>query len=211
MPPKLLILASGTRKGGGSGFENLVHATREGVLRADIVGVVSNHEHGGVRERADRLGIRFGYLSAKFHPTAAYRAIFDAFQPDFVALSGWMFKVSGHDPRTTFNIHPGPLPESGGPGMYGDHVHQKMRTMREQGELTHSAVTMHFVDSEYDRGPPFFREPVEIKPDDTVESLRARVNSQEHFWQPRITNMVLQREIYWDGVNPETLVGAVLN
>ena len=61
--PKLLIFASGTENGGGSGFENLVLATRTqhrgstSVLEADIVAVVSNYENGGVREHADRLGM----------------------------------------------------------------------------------------------------------------------------------------------------------
>lgn len=47
--PKLIIFASGTEDGGGSGFENLVTSKD---LDADVVTVVSNHEHGGVRVRA---------------------------------------------------------------------------------------------------------------------------------------------------------------
>src|SRR3989344_4027077 len=85
--PKLIVFASGTKDGsssttplgfsktdyrqenlggGGSGFENLVNATKTGELDADIVGVVSNHEHGGVRERADRLGIPFTYFPGPY-------------------------------------------------------------------------------------------------------------------------------------------------
>ena len=62
MRPKLLIFASGTKDGGGAGFENLVNAARAGTLDAEIVAVVSNHEHGGVRERAERLGIPFNHF-----------------------------------------------------------------------------------------------------------------------------------------------------
>ena len=64
--PKLFIFASGTATGGGSGFEKLVTASRNGVLDADIVGVVSNHEHGGVRERAERLGVPFFYFPGPY-------------------------------------------------------------------------------------------------------------------------------------------------
>jgi folate-dependent phosphoribosylglycinamide formyltransferase PurN len=60
--PRLLIFASGTDTDGGSGFENLVAASRDGRLTADIVGVVSNHEHGGVSKRAKRLGIPFFFF-----------------------------------------------------------------------------------------------------------------------------------------------------
>ena len=56
---KIIIFASGTKDGGGSGFENLVNAAGNGILNAEILAVVSNHENGGVRERADRLGIKF--------------------------------------------------------------------------------------------------------------------------------------------------------
>jgi phosphoribosylglycinamide formyltransferase-1 len=205
MGPKLLIFASGTAHGGGSGFENLVQATRTGTLGADIVGVISNHEHGGVRERANRLRIPFGYLSTVFKPPSAYRALVDHFKPDFIALSGWMLRVEGLDPRTTFNIHPGPLPHFGGKGMYGDRVHAAVLESFRQGQITHSAVTMHFVDGEYDTGPVFFEQPVPIEADDTVETLRSRVNKTEHAWQPRITQLVLSGTIYWDGKNPASL------
>lgn len=59
MKPKLLILASGTATGGGSGFTNLLKSARDGTLNADIVGVVSNHENGGVRLKAHQDGVRF--------------------------------------------------------------------------------------------------------------------------------------------------------
>lgn len=46
---KIIVFASGTKDGGGSGFENLVNATKKGILNAEIIAVVSNHENGGVR------------------------------------------------------------------------------------------------------------------------------------------------------------------
>ncbi|MDB5195079.1 MAG: phosphoribosylglycinamide formyltransferase, phosphoribosylglycinamide formyltransferase 1 [Parcubacteria group bacterium] len=210
MRAKLLICASGTPRGGGTGFENYALAAKRDELNADIVGVVSNHENGGVRERADRLCIRFSYLSKNLCTAKEYRALVDYFKPDFVALSGWMLKTSGLDPRTTFNIHPGPLPEFGGHKMYGDRVHAAVLAAYRRGEITHSAVSMHFVDSEYDTGPLFFRHPVPIEPNDTVETLRARVNREEHFWQPQITNMVLEGDVRWDGTDPASLIGSMV-
>jgi phosphoribosylglycinamide formyltransferase-1 len=201
--PRLLIFASGTADGGGSGFEKLVLASREGVLSAEIIGVVSNHERGGVQRRADKLGIHFIHFSGPW--TAEQYALFYAPGVDFIALSGWLKRTEGLDPGTTFNIHPGPLPEFGGKGMHGHHVHEAVLAAYKRGELTHSAVCMHFVTAEYDEGPVFFRINVPIQPDDTPDSLAKRVNEQEHIWQPRITDMVLQREISWDGVSPSSL------
>lgn len=53
MRPKLIVFASGTKDGGGSGFENLVNATKTGELDAEIVAVVSNHEHDAVKAALD--------------------------------------------------------------------------------------------------------------------------------------------------------------
>ena len=196
--PNLLIFASGSADGGGSGFENLVEYSRREALGARIVAVVSNHPDGGVKKRADRLGIAFVHFPAPY-TAERYQAFVSACGADFVALSGWLKIVRGLNPRTTMNIHPGPLPRFGGPGMYGHHVHEAVLAAYHKGEITHSAVTMHFVTEEYDRGPVFFRMPVPIEPGDTAETLAARVNRTEHEWQPVVTSKVIRGEIAWDG------------
>src|SRR3989344_5500375 len=109
MRPKLLVFASGKKNDGGSGFENLVKATKTGVLDVDIVGVVSNHEYGGVRERAERLGAPFIYFPGPYdaeHYSNILQNIGIPAGELWAALSGWLRKVEGLDPRKTFNIHP---------------------------------------------------------------------------------------------------------
>lgn len=202
--PKLLIFASGSAEGGGSGFENLVLRAHEGVLDADIVAVVSNYEHGGVRNRADRLDVPFIHFPRPWEADNYRRIAVDS-GAEFFALSGWLKLVDGLDPSVTFNIHPGPLPEFGGEGMYGHQVHEAVMNAFGRGEITHSAVCMHFVTSEYDRGPMFFRCNVRIEKDDTPDSIGDRVNKVEHRWQPEITNLIVHREITWDGQNPHSL------
>lgn len=54
--PRLLVFASGTANGGGSGFEKLVEAQQRGDLAAEIVRIISNDDWGGVAEKAMRLG-----------------------------------------------------------------------------------------------------------------------------------------------------------
>ncbi|MBI1974683.1 MAG: hypothetical protein HYS51_02470 [Candidatus Zambryskibacteria bacterium] len=46
---------------------------------------------------------------------------------------------------------------------------------------------------------------MEILANDTAETLGERVNKMEHRWQPKITNMVINGEIGWDGKNGESL------
>ncbi|MCK9597251.1 phosphoribosylglycinamide formyltransferase [Candidatus Pacearchaeota archaeon] len=204
----LLVFASGDKEGGGSGFQKLVEATKSGVLQANIVGVISNHAGGGVSRRAEKLNVPFYYLD---NPWTAedYQFIVNLTNADFVALSGWLKLVKGLPPDRTINIHPGPLPKFGGPGMYGHHVHEAVLAAFKRGEITHSEVCMHFVTEQYDRGPVFFRCKVELLPDDTAESIATRVNKVEHAFQSYFTNQVVNGAIHWDGRNPDSLVGYV--
>jgi phosphoribosylglycinamide formyltransferase-1 len=195
---RVLVFASGDEKGGGSGFQELVEFSRTTppVLDAQVVGVVSNHEHGGVRRRADALHIPFEYWTGPFE-AKGYRSFVEKYQADFVMCSGWLKFVRGLDPARTVNIHPGPLPRFGGQGMYGHHVHEAVIAAFRRGEIIQSAVSMHFVDeTAYDHGPIIFQMPVLIRPEDDAKTLAKRVNEKERAWQSYILNLVVHRRIY---------------
>jgi folate-dependent phosphoribosylglycinamide formyltransferase PurN len=215
--PKILVFASGTpEEGGGSGFENLVLASRtNGKLNADIIGVVSNYGNGGVRKRADRLQIPFRHFPKPW-VAEEYQRIARESGADFFALSGWLKLVKGLDlstkfnSRAVFNIHPGPLPKFGGPGFFGHHVHEAVMEAFRRGEISYSAVCMHFVTEpkgpeDYDRGPVFFKFAIKIKNGDTPETLGKHVNEWEHIVQPTITNLVVHGLIKWDGIDHKSL------
>ncbi len=202
---RLLIFASGSKDGGGSGFAKLVEARDAGVLQADIVGVVSNHEHGGVYEKAVKLNIQFYYFPLP-REAEDYQKLVTQTGADYVALSGWLKLVRGLDPQTTFNIHPGPLRRFGGAGMYGHHVHEAVIEAYKAGTVTHAGVSMHFVTEKFDEGPLFFEVAVAIHPDDDALKLGARVNRAEHVYQPMVTDAVVNGRIHWDGKNKASLV-----
>lgn len=194
---RLLVFASGEKDGGGSGFKNLVESTYSGVLKAEVVGVISNIEDGGVARKALNLDIPFYYSPGE--TVQDYQTAVELFKPDFNALSGWLKLVKGLDPTKTINIHPGPLPVFGGKDFYGHFVHEAVVEAFRMGEITHSAVTMHYVTEKFDDGPIIFEYPVKIEDDDTPETLQKRVNGIEHAWQPYITNLVVTGQIAWDG------------
>ncbi len=214
--PKIIVFASGTKDNGGSGFENLVAASKSGILDAEIVAVVSNHEHGGVRERADRIGIPFVHFDPSQHTNILedvgmlYEDIVRKSGAEWVALSGWYKHVKGLDPRRTFNIHPALLSQLagrfGGEGMYKRRVYEVVKTAFDAGEITESGFTMHFVTDEYDRGPVFFEYRIPLKKGMTTDEIRAAVQSIEYEWQPKITNLVVHGDIAWDGKDPMSLV-----
>lgn len=202
---KILVFASGGADGGGSGFRKLVESSLSGILKAKIAAVVSNYPAGGIKKIADMFGIDFVYYNGPFD-AKSYRKIVERYKPDLIALSGWIKLTKGLDSRITINIHPGPLPEFGGRGMHGHHVHEAIILAYSEGKILFSAVSMHFVDEYYDNGPVIFSYPVFIGPDYDADKIGAEVNKIEHGWQAYITNLVLEGKIHWDGKDPKSLV-----
>jgi phosphoribosylglycinamide formyltransferase-1 len=213
--PNILVFASGTKTGGGSGFETMARAARAKppVLDAWIGGVVTNHFGGGVWQRAEALGIRSEYWAGPYI-AKGYQNFVRYFNADYVMLSGWLKLVTGLDPARTINIHPGPLPRFGGPNLYGHFVHEAVMAAYHRREITHTAVTMHFVDEIYDHGPTFFSLPVPIDPGDTPETLAAKVNRAEHEWQARVLNYIVHGQVRLAGrevvYEPEELKGLLM-
>jgi phosphoribosylglycinamide formyltransferase-1 len=194
--PNILVFASGTRTGGGSGFETMVRAARTNppILDAWFCAVITNHFEGGVWQKAKALGIHSEYWVGPYQ-AKGYQNFVKYFNADYVMLSGWLKLVAGLDPARTINIHPGPLPRFGGPKLYGHYVHEAVMAAYQRGEITHSAVTMHFVDAAYDQGPILFALPIPIEPSDTPETLAAKVTRAEHEWQPRVLNYIVHGRV----------------
>jgi phosphoribosylglycinamide formyltransferase-1 len=73
------------------------------------------------------------------------------------------------------NIHPSLLPRHGGPGMYGPRVH---RAVLASGDRE-TGATVHIVTSDVDGGPTVAQERMAVLPDDTPDTLRARLHPIE--------------------------------
>lgn len=207
MSPKVVVFASGTKSAGGTGFENLVRWSRVNPGSFEVVGVVSNNENGGVRQKADALSVPF-FL---YNGDGDYSIILQNYRmnAEWVALSGWLKMVKGLDPKKTFNIHPGLLSvlngRLGGHGMWGGRVLDATYEALKNGELKEFGVSMHFVTDEYDRGPVFFEYRIPYISGMSKESVDALVREAELKWQPMITKMVVHGEISWDGHNPQSV------
>jgi len=85
------------------------------------------------------------------------------------------------------NIHPSLLPAFGGKGYYGDRVHA---AVLERG-VQFTGCTVHVVDEVYDNGRIVLQRVVEVRPDDTVASLAARVFDEERIALPEAIGRVL--------------------
>jgi len=88
------------------------------------------------------------------------------------------------------NIHPSLLPNYGGKGMYGDHVH---RSVIANGE-DKSGITIHYVSEKYDEGEVIFQKECPVYKDDKVENLRNRIRNLEHTFFPKVLEEIILRD-----------------
>ena len=106
-------------------------------------------------KRADCAGIPTSVIERKqFNdvPSFSHRVFeaIDRVQPKIVCLSGWLclLKIPQNYQDRVLNIHPALLPQFGGKGMYGRHVHEVVIA----SGATQSGCTVHWVNNEYDAG-----------------------------------------------------------
>jgi phosphoribosylglycinamide formyltransferase-1 len=109
---------------------------------------------------------------------------------DLLVLAGYMKRIPPRVVRAyhgrIVNVHPGLLPEFGGEGMYGSHVHAAVIA---SGAKT-TGVTVHLVDDEFDHGPVVAQWRIAVLEKDTAESLAERVLEVEHVIYPRAVEMI---------------------
>lgn len=177
-PVNLGFLASGN----GSSARAIVQAIRAGELAAEARLLVSNNRRAPALEFAQVEGLPSLCIPTQADAEAADARLAEemtAHGVDLIVLSGYLRHLG---PRTLgryagriLNIHPGPLPEFGGQGMYGRRVHEAVVA----AGVAESGIVIHLVDEEYDRGPVVARRSVPVQPGDTPELLEARVTGLE--------------------------------
>ena len=175
-PLRAVVLVSGR----GSNLQSLIDAVHDERLALDIRAVVSNVPSAAGLRRAGAAGIETLVLdhrefTARKDFDAALARLIDVHRPGLVLLAGFM-RVLGpafvrrYEGRL-MNIHPSLLPAF--PGL------DTHRRALEAGARVHGA-TVHFVTARLDGGPIVVKTSVEVRPDDSPESLAARVLAEEH-------------------------------
>jgi phosphoribosylglycinamide formyltransferase (EC 2.1.2.2) len=187
----------------GSNMQAIIDAIKKGELDAIPCVVISNNSNAYALERARREGIPAYHISSKHFETEEEldNAILETLlkhDVNIVCLAGYMKKVGSkvlrHFRNRVLNIHPALLPKFGGKGMYGKFVHE---AVLKAGE-TQSGCTVHLVDEIYDHGRILGQKVVPVYPDDTVETLSARVLEQEHKLYPEVLQKIAKGEIQLD-------------
>jgi phosphoribosylglycinamide formyltransferase-1 len=177
VPLRVAILLSGS----GRTLENLLDEIAAGRLAASVEVVISNRSDVRGVDVARRAGVPTHVLTRGSKPLAAWSdEIFAACRAagvDLVVMAGFLqlVEIPADFAGRVINIHPALLPAFGGKGFHGMHVH---RAVLERG-CTVSGCTVHLVDGEYDHGRILLQRTVPVLPDDTPESLAARVFAAE--------------------------------
>ncbi len=192
LDPRLAVLASGT----GTNLQALMDDPHVG---PHIVVVVSDRPEAMALERARARGIEAVVCSPRDFPdrVAHDRALRDLLRErgvTHVALAGYM-RIVGPEliaafPDRIVNLHPALLPAF--PGM-----HAVEDALAWGVKVT--GVTVHLVDEEVDHGPIVAQEPVRVREDDDVESLRRRIHETEHRIFPRAVRALIEGRLRVEG------------
>ncbi|MCD6328523.1 phosphoribosylglycinamide formyltransferase [bacterium] len=192
------VLLSGT----GSTLQNLIGWIAAGKLPAKIAVVLSSKPDAYGVTRAKDAGIPVVIVNRKGfkNHTKFAQEVNDRlakFDLDLIVLAGYSHLLLLDKLRNipAINIHPALIPSFCGKGFYGDKVH---KAVLEQG-IKVTGVTVHFVDEEYDHGPIVLQEAVRVRRDDTIASLRSRVQRIEHRLYPEAIKLFAEGRLRVEG------------
>ena len=178
---KLAILVSGR----GSNMCAILEACEQGRLDADVALVISNNADSQALVSATEKQINALHMSSRTHESAqaldeAMLTALNAAGVELVVLAGFMKKIGplvlDAYKGKIINIHPSLLPDYGGKGMFGMHVHEAVIKNKEK----QTGVTIHLVTAEYDQGDILAQETLTVNPGEEPASLAARVLTIEH-------------------------------
>jgi phosphoribosylglycinamide formyltransferase-1 len=192
---KIAVFASG----GGTDFQSIIDAN-ECENFCVIEYLVASKPNIGAIERAQKHGIKpLVYDREKYQDKAAFYAgiaqILKASGVEYIVLAGWLLVVPADfikefDGRI-INIHPSLIPAFCGMGYYGLKVH----TAAIEYGVKLSGATVHFVEADVDGGAIIMQRAVEVLPDDTPETLQARILKEEHKMLPECVKLLCQDRV----------------
>lgn len=193
-PVRLGVLISG----GGTTLMNILEHINQGRLNAKVAVVISSRSKVAGVERAKNAGLNVKIVRKKD------RVDIDEFsryieeelaiaKVDLVVQAGWLclWKIPARYEYRVMNIHPALLPSFGGQGMWGHHVHEAVL----KAGCKVSGCTVHFCSNEYDKGPIIVQRACEVKNDDTLDTLAARVFEQECIAYPQAIKLFAEGKL----------------
>ncbi len=187
---RIAIFASGA----GSNAQKIIGHFRNSD-HIKIALVVCNKPGAGVLTIASNENIPSLLIDKeKFFRGNGYTDEFKKTGIDWIVLAGFLWKIPETlikvYPGKIINIHPALLPNYGGKGMYGKHVHEAVIAAGEK----ESGITIHYVDGHYDNGDIIFQARCAVLESDTPATLASRIHQLEHEHYPKVIENLLNKE-----------------
>lgn len=183
----IVIFASGS----GSNAETIINHFKNSSF-ARVAAIFTNKPNAGVIQRAKNHEISFEIFSKDNFQDEKFLDLLNKYNPDLIVLAGFLLKVPEYliknFPNKIVNIHPALLPDYGGKGMYGLHVHKAVFENKER----FSGMTIHYVNENYDEGNIIFQESTDISNCISPEEVALKVLSLEHKNYPIIIEKVVR-------------------
>jgi len=183
---RIVIFASGS----GTNAENIMKYFKNNDV-ATVVRVLSNNKDAKVLERANKLNVNNSYFDkSDFFDTESILNLLKE-EADIIILAGFLWKIPkkiiNAFPNKIINIHPALLPNYGGKGMYGMHIHRAVVNNQEK----ETGITIHYVNENYDEGAIIFQKKVTLSSSDTAKSVAEKIHvlEQENF--PKVIEKVI--------------------
>ncbi len=178
--------------GGGTNLQALIDSNFNG----KIVTVVSNNPQAYALERAKKANINTKVIEKQPNFSKLICEHMQSCNVDLIVLAGFLATV-GLDlieafPNKIINVHPSLIPAFCGKGFYGLKVHE---AVLDYG-VKITGATVHFVNQHLDEGPIILQQPVEVKEDDTPETLQKRVMQEaEQIILPKAVKLLCNNQI----------------
>ena len=188
-PYNLAVFASGA---GSNAQKIITHFNHSQLGRVTLV--VCNKPGAGVLAIAAQEGIPSLLVEReRFFRGDGYVPELQQAGIDLVVLAGFLWKVPPAllqaFPQRILNIHPALLPNYGGKGMYGHHVHEAVRASGD----AESGITIHYVDDQYDHGATIFQARCPVTAEDDAAAIAKKVQHLEHQHYPQVIEDVLRK------------------
>ena len=186
---RIAIFASGK----GSNALNIIRHFKSDP-KAEVAFVLSNRQDAGVLDIAGSQGVPTVVMNNEEVANAKLLTeLCEQQKIDLIVLAGYLRKVPEgfiqHYPERIVNIHPALLPKFGGKNMYGDKVHEAVLASDEK----ESGITIHFVNEEFDKGKIIQQFYCEMSQDDTLETLRSKIQQLEHGHFAKVISQIIEQ------------------
>lgn len=183
---KIAIFASGS----GSNAEKITQYFN-GMPEIGVSLILSNNPNAYVLERAKMLDIESVTFSREELKSSKVLEVLQQHQIDFIVLAGFLLLVPENlveaYPNRIVNIHPALLPKHGGKGMYGDKVHEAVKSSRD----LETGITIHYVNNRYDEGELIFQAKCAVTESDTPKTVADKVHALEYQHYPHVIETVI--------------------